>query len=44
LLVASLQQLQNYRFICNKTGIEWPELDYHLSIESMLTSQIQKAA
>lgn len=44
LLTASLQQLRNYRFICNNTGIEWPELDYHLSIESMLTTQIHKAA
>lgn len=33
---ATLQQLQNYRFICQGTGIEWPKIDYHLSIESML--------
>ncbi|WP_374235331.1 MULTISPECIES: DUF2442 domain-containing protein [unclassified Thiocapsa] len=26
----------NYSFICRGTGIEWPDLDYHLSIESML--------
>lgn len=26
----------NYHFICGATGIEWPALDYHLSIESML--------
>ncbi|HAE41154.1 MAG TPA: DUF2442 domain-containing protein [Candidatus Riflebacteria bacterium] len=44
LMTASLQQLRNYRFICNKTGIEWPELDYHLNIESMLVSQVEKAA
>lgn len=35
---ASLDQLINCRFICRGTGIEWPELDYHLSIESMFKS------
>jgi len=34
---ATLVQLTAYRFICRGTGIEWPELDYHLSIEAMLT-------
>jgi len=33
---ATYKQLSNYQFICGSTGIEWPELDYHLSIESML--------
>lgn len=33
---ATLVQLKNYTFICLGTGIEWEELDYHLSIESML--------
>ena len=41
---ASLLQLANYEFICQGTGIEWPDLEYHLSIESMLISQIQKKA
>lgn len=41
---ASLLQLANYEFICQGTGIEWPALDYHLSIESMLFSQIQQRA
>jgi hypothetical protein len=42
---ASLAQLRNYRFICKNTGIEWPDIDYHLSIESMLVvSQGRKAA
>jgi hypothetical protein len=41
---ASLLQLANYQFICQGTGIEWPALDYHLSIESMLVLQIQKKA
>lgn len=40
---ASLQTLKNYKFICQKSGIEWEELDYHLSIESMLYMQ-EKAA
>jgi hypothetical protein len=35
---ATFKQLINYRFICADTGIEWPDIDYHLSIESMLTS------
>ncbi|QOG12680.1 DUF2442 domain-containing protein [Arcobacter sp. FWKO B] len=41
---ASLQQLKNYKFICNNTGIEWEELDYHLNIESMLELDIKKVA
>lgn len=39
---ASLKQLLNYQFICRGTGIEWPELDYHLSIESMILMEFQK--
>ncbi|MGZ4969373.1 MAG: DUF2442 domain-containing protein [Methylobacter sp.] len=41
---ASLKQLSNYLFICQGSGIEWPELDYHLSIESMLLTDIKKHA
>lgn len=41
---ASLRQLSHYQFICQGTGIEWPELDYHLSIESMLFSKVQAQA
>ncbi|MBF0468713.1 MAG: DUF2442 domain-containing protein [Desulfamplus sp.] len=42
---STLKQLSNYRFICHGTGIEWTDIDYHLSIESMLLSQVkQKAA
>ena len=41
---ASLLQLKNYQFICHGTGIEWSDIDYHLSIESMLVSQVQKKA
>ncbi|MBS3944435.1 MAG: DUF2442 domain-containing protein [Melioribacter sp.] len=33
---ATIEQIGNYRFICRKTGIEWPGLDYHLSIEAMI--------
>lgn len=45
LQAATFKQLVNYQFICQGTGIEWTDLDYHLSIESMLLSQIkQKAA
>ncbi len=41
---ATLSQLKNYTFICLDTGIEWEELDYHLSIESMLSVSIQEVA
>ena len=33
---ATLSQLKNYTFICLDSGIEWEDLDYQLSIESML--------
>jgi hypothetical protein len=42
---ATLDQLADYRFICRGNGIEWPELDYHLSIEAMLVEgRLPKAA
>jgi hypothetical protein len=41
---ASLLQLADYKFICQGTGIEWTVLNYHLSIASMLVSQIQTKA
>ncbi|WP_374090517.1 DUF2442 domain-containing protein [Methylomicrobium lacus] len=41
---ATLNQLSNYQFICQASGIEWPELDYHLSIESMLAADQKKTA
>ncbi|MBU0656777.1 MAG: DUF2442 domain-containing protein [Gammaproteobacteria bacterium] len=41
---ASITQLKNYTFICQGTGIEWPDLDYQLSIDSMLMSQPQRQA
>jgi len=42
---ATLAQLADYRFICRGTGIEWPVLDYHLSIEAMLVeNRMLKAA
>ena len=41
---ASLSELNNYKFICMDTGIEWEELDYHLSIESMLETSKKKVA
>lgn len=37
---ATLKQLAHYELICQGTGIEWPELDYHLNIESMLNAQV----
>ncbi len=41
---ASVIQLKNYNFICQGTGIEWPDLDYQLSIDSMLMTQPQHQA
>jgi hypothetical protein len=42
---ASMCQIKNYRFICKATGIEWPDIDYHLSIVSMFAvTQREKAA
>ena len=41
---ATVKEVSNYVFICQNTGIEWPGLDYHLSIESMLNFQVQKRA
>lgn len=42
---ASFSQLKNHCFICQSTGIEWPELDYQLSIEGMLLAvPMQQAA
>ena len=39
---ASFKEISNYHFICDNTGIEWPDLDYHLSIESMF-AQVSEA-
>ena len=41
---ASLKQLCTYQFICNGTGIEWPEIDYHLSIEAMIFGTSREVA
>jgi len=41
---ATFKQLNSYRFICQNTGVEWADLDYHLSIESMLLSQVMSKA
>ncbi|MDD3293924.1 MAG: DUF2442 domain-containing protein [Geobacteraceae bacterium] len=40
----SFDQLRSYTFICRGTGIEWPELDYHLSIEAMLAERSKTKA
>jgi hypothetical protein len=41
---ASISQLKNYKFICLNTGIEWESIDYHLNIENMLDSSLDKVA
>jgi hypothetical protein len=41
---ATLRQLANYTFICQHTGIEWPELDVQLSIAAMLESRQEQQA
>jgi hypothetical protein len=44
LSAASLADVSNYKFICDGTGIEWPMLDYHLSVESMLMAPMPSPA
>lgn len=44
LQVANNQQRTDYHFICGETGIEWPILDYQLSIESMLINTPHRQA
>ena len=41
---ARVEQINHYDFICANTGIEWPDLDYHLSIESMMLGQMKESA
>ena len=41
---ATFNQLAQYQFICRGTGIEWPGLDYHLSIEAMFADMRQTKA
>lgn len=38
---ASIAELRDYQFICDATGIEWEGLDYHLSIEAMLSTSVK---
>jgi hypothetical protein len=38
---ATINQISNYKFICSDTGIEWSDIDYHLSIESMLVTALE---
>ena len=33
---STVVQLRNCNFICRGTGIEWPDIDYHLNIAAML--------
>ena len=44
LLEAPKETLENYKLICKDTGIEWEDIDYHLSIESMLESSLKSVA
>ncbi|SFR51413.1 Protein of unknown function [Marinobacter daqiaonensis] len=41
---APISEFRKYRFICDGTGIEWEALDYHLSIEAMLTTDSRQSA
>lgn len=36
---ATIKILRNYQFICDATGIEWPDLDYQLSIDTMMAQK-----
>ncbi len=40
---ASAKELEKWHFICDNTGIEWENLDCHLSVESMLKSSFEVA-
>lgn len=37
---ASIKELKNWHFICDNTGIEWENLDCHLSVISMLDIKV----
>jgi len=41
---ATLVQLKHYTFICRNTGIEWPDIDYHLSVEAMFANTEHRQA
>lgn len=38
---ATIDQIKNWKLICRGTGIEWEDLDFHLSVESMLVGQLK---
>ncbi|WP_410499610.1 DUF2442 domain-containing protein [Chitinibacter sp. S2-10] len=44
LLNATLAQINDYTLICDATGIEWAQLDYHLSVEGMLSAVPERMA
>lgn len=33
---ATMRELSHHALICRGTGVEWPDIDYDLSVESML--------
>ena len=39
---ATEQQRQNFKFICRNTGLEWPDLDLHLSVGHMLIENLDQ--
>lgn len=41
---ASIKDINDYKFICDNTGIEWEKLDYHLSIISMFENKVVKVS
>jgi hypothetical protein len=41
---APVKAIRNYCFICDGAGIEWPTIDYHLSIEAMFKVNASRAA
>lgn len=36
LRAASIAQVSDWKLICRGTGIEWPAIDYQLSVQGML--------
>lgn len=37
---ATIGQMKNWHFICDKTGIEWESLDLQLSIDGMIFANV----
>ncbi|VGO21229.1 DUF2442 domain-containing protein [Pontiella sulfatireligans] len=41
---STVEQISHFAFICDNTGVEWSDIDFHLSIESMLIGASKASA